>query len=102
MLFRSVGRMGRTIQLWSNYWISPRHVVQFSFKHSSVSPDFIPGGGYWQDYGVRYEVYRQSGFYIKSFLQMEHIQGYPILFTGSRNNVTASVEMGFAPEGGWR
>jgi hypothetical protein len=32
-------------------------------------------------------------------VQVEHIQHFPILFHGSVNNVTASVELGFTPKG---
>jgi hypothetical protein len=95
LLGNTVGRMGRTFQSWFKYWISPSNSVQFAYKHSSVSADFIPGGGAWQDYRLRYEAHYKSGFYIKNDLQYEHISSYPILFDSSRRNFTATLELGF-------
>ncbi|MBI3669435.1 MAG: capsule assembly Wzi family protein [Acidobacteria bacterium] len=97
LLGNTVGREGRAIQAWSTLWFSPRNLLQLSFKNNSVSPNFIPGGGYWQDYNVRHEMYLRSGFYVKSALQYEHIRSFPALFNGRVNNFTASVEFGFAP-----
>jgi hypothetical protein len=95
LLGHTVGRQGRTLQFWTTYRFSPTHSLQFSFKSSRVSADFVPGGGNWHDYSLRHEWRAQSGFYAKSFLQFERIQRFPILFNGSTGNVTASVELGF-------
>jgi hypothetical protein len=97
LIGNTVGRNGRTIQAWFTYWFSPRNTLQFSYKHNSVSADFIPGGGAWQDYSVRNEIYLKSGFYIKSQLQYEHISHYPLLFNGPQRNFTTAVELGFSP-----
>jgi membrane-associated phospholipid phosphatase len=91
----AVGRMGRALQLWSTYWISAQSTLQFSYKHSTVSPDFIPHGGAWQDYSVRHEMHLASGLYVKSELQYEHISHYALLFSGPQNNVAAMVELGW-------
>jgi len=97
LIGNSVGRMGRAIQCWFTYWISAQNSLQLSYKHSSVSPDFIPQGGLWQDYVVKSETYLRSGLYVKSQVQYEHISRYPLLFNGPQNNVTAIVELGFTP-----
>jgi membrane-associated phospholipid phosphatase len=93
----TVGRMGRAIQLWSTYWISAQSTLQFSYRHSTVSPDFIPQGGAWQDYSVRHELRLASGLYVKSELQYEHISRYALLFSGPQNNLAAIVELGLLP-----
>ena len=90
-----VGREGRTFRCWFTYWISPGQTLRFTYKHNSVNADFIPQGGAWQDYAVNHEIHLRSGFYAKSFMQVEHIQHFPVLFKGSVNNVTAAVELGF-------
>jgi len=95
LIGNSVGRMGRSLQCWFNYWISPRHTLQFTYKHNTVSPDFVPQGGAWQDYNVRHEMSLRSGFYVKSQLQYERISRYPLLFSTPQHNTTAAVELGF-------
>jgi hypothetical protein len=93
----SVGRMGSSIQGWLTYWMSPFSTLQFSFRTNSVSANFIPGGGDWQDYRLGYDKYLTSGLYWKNQVQYEHITRYPILFGSSRGNLTAIVEFGWAP-----
>ena len=92
-----VGRKGEAYQGWLTYWMSPRNTLQFAYKDNFVDPKFIPGGGAWQDYSLKNEIYLKSGFYIKSQFQYEHISHYPILFTGVQRNFTAALEMGFSP-----
>ena len=99
LIGNSVGRMGRAIQFWATYWLSARNTVQFAYKHSTVSADFIPGGGAWQDYAVQGQTFLRSGWYVKSMVQYEHIARYPLLFTGAQNNLTAVLEMGFSFRG---
>jgi Capsule assembly protein Wzi len=93
----TVGREGRTLQAWTRYWISPYQTMEFTAKNSAVDPEFIAGGGKWQDYRATHEIALRSGFYCKSFFQFERIGHFPVLFSGARNNVTASLEIGFAP-----
>ncbi len=98
LIGNTVGRQGTAVQVSSTYRFSATSYIQLGFKNSTVDPEFIPGGGHWQDYSVGHEKWLKSGFYVKSFLQVENIRNYPILFDGSRKNVTASIEIGFAPE----
>lgn len=97
LIGNTTGRMGRTIQCWLTYWISPQSTLELTYKHNSVSPDFVPQGGFWQDYGVRHEMYFNSGLYLKSQVQLEHISRYPLLFPGPHNNLTAVTELGLNP-----
>ncbi len=97
LMGNTVGRMGRAVQCWSTYRFDARTSLQFIYKHNSVSPDFIPQGGFWQDYTLQNEMYLRSGFYLKGEMQYEHISSFPILFTGSRENVSAILELGFYP-----
>jgi membrane-associated phospholipid phosphatase len=97
LIGNTVGRMGRAIQFWFNYWISPTNTLQFIYKHNTASSVFVPQGGAWQDYSLRHEMYLHSGLYVKSQLQYEHISRYPLLFSGPQRNVTAVVELGFVP-----
>jgi hypothetical protein len=100
LLANTVGREGITLQAWIRYWASPRRTLDFSWKQSRVLSDFVPGGGKWQDYQAAYSITKRSGISLKAFVQFEHIFSYPLLFPGSRNNVTAAIELGFLPQ--WR
>jgi membrane-associated phospholipid phosphatase len=97
LIGNTVGRMGRSIQGWLTYWMSPTNTFQFSYKGNSISANFIPGGADWQDYNLQAQTYSRSGLYMKSSIQYEHISNYPLLFNGPRNNVSATLEIGFSP-----
>jgi len=100
LMGNTVGREGVSLQAWIRYWASPNQTLDFSWKQNVVLKDYVPGGGKWQDYQAAYSVTTRSGVSLKAFLQFEHIFSYPLLFPGSRNNVTASIELGFLPQ--WR
>ncbi len=96
LIGNTVGRDGRSIQSRLTYWISPRDTVQFTYRHNTVSSDFVPGGGAWQDYAVRSEMHF-GGSYFKAEVQYENISHYPLLFNGRHENVAAILEVGFVP-----
>ena len=98
LIGNTVGREGRAIQSWLTYWISASDTLQVNYKNSSVSSDYIPGGGAWQDYSIRNELTLNNGFYVKGEVQYEHISSFPLLFNGPQHNLTAIVEVGFYPE----
>jgi membrane-associated phospholipid phosphatase len=100
LISNTVGREGVALQAWLRYWASPNHTLDLSWKQQVVLNDYVPGGGKWQDYQASYSITKPSGVYWKGFLQFEHIFSYPLLFPGSRNNVTAALEIGFLPP--WR
>jgi Capsule assembly protein Wzi len=100
LMGNTVGREGVTLQAWTRYWISPRNTLDFSWKQSRVLADFVPGGGKWQDFQASYSVTKHSGLYLKTLLQFEHISSFPLLFPGSRDNLTAAMELGFLPQWG--
>lgn len=97
LLGNVVGREGVTMQGWARYWMSSRRALDLSWKQSRVFDDYVPGGGKWQDYQAAYSITLHSGLYLKSSIQLEHIFSYPLLFAGSKNNVVASLELGFLP-----
>jgi membrane-associated phospholipid phosphatase len=97
LMGNTVGREGVTLQGWTRFWISPRRTLDLSWKQSRVLQDYIPRGGKWQDMMASYSVTTHSGIYVKGLLQFEHISSFPLLFPGSRNNVTAGLEIGFLP-----
>jgi membrane-associated phospholipid phosphatase len=97
LMGNTVGRMGNSLQFWTTYWFSPRHSLQITAKDSRVYKNYLPGGAAWQDYRVTHDIYFNSGLFVSGLVQYEHISHFQVLFPGSVNNVTASVEIGFAP-----
>jgi hypothetical protein len=97
LIGNSVGRYGKVQHGWLTYWFSPRNTLRLEYKHNSVSAEFIPGGGDWQDYSIHSDVYTKTGLYVKSGVQYERISNYPILFAGPQGNVAVTLEMGFMP-----
>jgi hypothetical protein len=93
-----VGRLGQAYEGWLTYWLSARGTLQLTYKNSSVASAFIPGGGAWQDYGLKSEAYFKSGIYVKSQIQYEHISHFPILFQGPQHNITGILEFGFSSD----
>ncbi len=98
LMGNTVGREGITLQAWTRYWMGPRKTLDFSWKQSRVLADYIPGGGQWQDYQATYSITARSGVFVKSMFQFEHISSFPLLFSGSRNSVAASIEVGIYPQ----
>ena len=66
-----VGRQGRGTQLWSTYWLSPRSTVQLSYRHGSISPQFIPQGGTLADVGVQADFCVRAGMSVRASVQYE-------------------------------
>jgi hypothetical protein len=97
LIGNTVGRDGRTVQLRFTYWFSSRNTLEFLYKHNTVAPVFIPGGGAWQDYALKSEVYLRSGFALKAEFQLENISSYPILFNAPEKNAAAVIELDFYP-----
>jgi hypothetical protein len=98
LIGNTVGREGHALLGWFTYWLAPNNTLQFSYKQNSVSSDFVPGGGAWQDYAVRNEFTLSRGFYMKTQVQYEHISRFPLLFNGPQRNFTAMLEIGFYPQ----
>jgi len=100
LMGNTVGREGVSLQVWTRFWISSRKTLDFSWKQSIVLQDYTPGGAKWQDYQAGYSYTSRSGLYLKSLVQLEHIYSFPLLFPSSRNNLVASIELGFLPQWG--
>jgi hypothetical protein len=97
ILGNSVGRAGVGYQGWLTYWISHQEQLQFGFKRTMLSTTFIPNGGHWGDYSVRYQRNLNAGFVLRSSMQLERLR-YPFFFSDSRTNVTAQVELRYSLE----
>jgi len=93
-----IGRQGQGAQAWSNYWLSPRSKIQFSYRHQKVSQQFIPLGGTLSDATVQADLLVRPGWSISSSVQYEKWK-FPALSSGAQTNVTTSFQLTFWPHG---
>ncbi len=91
-----IGRQGQGTGAWMNYWFTPKNTVELSFRHQRVSPKFIPDGGSLTDVGVSSDVWIRSNFGVRASVQYERWL-FPVIQPGSSRNVSASMEILFAP-----
>jgi len=94
-----VGREGHSYQAWTTYHAGPRNWVQFGYRHTSVAPDFIPGGGNSNDASVSVNWWVHGSVNATALVQYEK-WNYPVLAPGPQTNWTSSVGINFYP-GSW-
>jgi hypothetical protein len=92
-----MGRAGQGAQAWTNYWFNSRNRLQLNFRHQKVSQAFIPGGGTLTDAGLRGDYWVRSNLGLSAWVQYERWL-FPILQPNPSTNVTAAVEIRFAPQ----
>src|SRR5579859_1203335 len=92
-----IGRAGQGAQAWSNYWFNSRSRLQLNFRHQKVSQAFIPGGATLTDFGVRGDYWVNSSLGVSAWVQNERWL-FPVIQPTPSTNVTAAVEIQFAPQ----
>ncbi len=94
-----IGREGTGYQAWLTYWNRPRDMLQFSFRHATVSKHFIPSGESIKDGTIKVNWYLNSGLSIRGSLQYERWFA-PILATYPQANWTSTFSVVFWPQMG--
>ena len=94
-----VGRQGRGVQAWSNYWFAPRKTIQVGYRYASVSPGFIPQGGTINDFFIRSRWLIASKVSLDGGLQYEK-WGFPLLNTERQSNFVTTFGMTYTPKFG--
>ena len=92
-----IGRDGQGAQAWSNYWLSAKDRIQFSFRHQKVSQQFSPGGGTVTDAGVRGDYWFRKSIGITAGVQYERWL-FPVLQQNPERNWTGSLQIQFQPQ----
>ena len=92
-----MGRAGQGAQAWTNYWFNSRNRLQLNFRHQKVSQTFIPGGGTLTDVGIRGDYWVRSNLSFSTWVQYERWL-FPVIQQTPATNVTAAVEIQFAPQ----
>lgn len=91
-----IGRQGKGGQGWLTYHLSPSDSIQFSYRRSKVSKDFIPGGTTQDDFNV--DVVKRLGreFEVHGWMQEERWKA-PIYKSGSQNDVVIGAQITWIP-----
>lgn len=92
-----VGRDGAGIQASSRYWLSARNAIQFGYRHAKVDPQFVPGGGTYNDGSVRVDFWALRDWSASAFVQYEQWK-FPLLASSLQKNVTTSVQLSYWPQ----
>ncbi len=92
-----VGRDGAGIQATSRYWLSARNAIQFGYRHAKVDPQFVPGGGTYNDGSVRVDFWALRDWSASAFVQYEQWK-FPLLASSLQKNVTTSVQLSYWPQ----
>ena len=92
-----VGREGHSYQAWTTYHAGPRNWLQFGYRHTSVAPDFVPGGGNANDASVSVNWWIHGSLNATALVQWEK-WNYPLLAAAPQTNWTSSLGVNFYPQ----
>ncbi len=90
-----IGRAGWGGQAWATYNLSPRSMVQFSYRTQHVDRDFL--GGNLSDFTLKTNVTLKHQITLSGMVQYEH-WNFPLLATGVQTNITSSVQFTYWPK----
>jgi membrane-associated phospholipid phosphatase len=93
-----IGRAGIGGQTWATYHLSPRNLLELSYRHIEIDSSFL-GGGRTNDFSFRTNFMARPDFAISTFVQYEAWSA-PLLTPAAKSNVTASFQFEFTPK--WR
>jgi hypothetical protein len=93
----AIGREGQGGQAWLTYHLSPREMVQTSFRHSKVADDFIPSGTTQNSFDVR--VVKRIHDYMELSAEVQHEWWKaPIYQPGEQTDTVATFQFTLHPE----
>jgi membrane-associated phospholipid phosphatase len=92
-----VGREGHSYQAWATYHAGPRNWLQFGYRHASVAPDFVPGGGNINDASVSVNWWVHGSVNAMALVQYEK-WNYPLFAPVPQTNWVSSLGINFYPE----
>jgi len=92
-----IGRESQGGQTWVTYHLSPREVVQASFKHAKAAGDFIPGGTTQSSFDIHAVKRLGDALEISAEVQHEWWKA-PVYQPGERNDTVATFQLTVYPE----
>jgi hypothetical protein len=93
----AIGREGQGGQAWLTYHLSPREMVQTSFRHSKVADDFIPMGTTQNSFDVRAMKRLHDNLEISAEVQQEWWKA-PVYKPGKQSDTVATFQLTLFPD----
>jgi Capsule assembly protein Wzi/PAP2 superfamily len=93
-----LGRASQGELIRTNYWLGPRKKIGIELRHRKIDSQYLPQGGTQNDVALNADIFTGAHFRFTGNLQYESWQ-IPLLAPNSQNNVAASFEIGFWPQG---
>jgi hypothetical protein len=93
----AIGREGQGGQAWLTYHLSPREIVQTSFRHSKVADDFIPMGTTQNSFDVRVVKRYHDHLEFSAEVQQEWWKA-PVYKVGTQANTVATFQLTLYPD----
>lgn len=90
-----IGRQGRSVSVWSNYYFNAQSTIQLHFRNQEASPAFLEGG-HVRDFEISGTFAKAAGLVFGGTLQYEH-WAFPLLSSNPRTDVRAGIELSFRP-----
>jgi hypothetical protein len=92
-----IGRQGYGWMAQARYWAAPQKVVEFTYRNSRVSPQFLQNGGSQASgrLGARWRV--RPDLDVSGFVQYERWL-FPILRPRAQQDVTTSIQITYWPK----
>jgi hypothetical protein len=93
----AMGREGQGGHAWLTYHLSPREMLQASFRHSKVADDFIPSGTTQNSFDIRVVKRLQDHLEVSAELQHEWWKA-PVYQPGEQTDTVATFQVTLYPE----
>ena len=91
-----IGREGKGGQAWLTFHLSPREMVQLTYRRAKSASDFVPGGTTQDDFTIRFTHRLQNALEVSLFGQIEFWKA-PILAAGLREDTAVGLELTVHP-----
>jgi len=92
-----IGRDGKGTQVWSNYWLGASSLIQFSYRNSKISPEFIPGGATQNDFSAGTRLRVRKNLELLTNFQYEKWD-VPVLAPNRKSDFLSSIQLMFWPK----
>jgi len=92
-----LGRRSKGTQVWSNYWLNSFSAIQFSYRNSKISNQFLSGGGTQNDVSAGVRVRIRNDWELKTNFQYEQWT-IPALAPNRHSDFVSSIQVTYWPK----